>query len=239
MAAGLQTPLTSYENRTQMHGHGHVWLEAFEGSDASIANSARVSVDDYSIDKDKNDGLVRRLLKDKHGTPFEDVFLKFDIKLPLAMAREFQRHRVPWSYSEKSMRYVESDGQFYVPDAEHVRVQVGKSMSYHYEPIEDPEKVWQVQSTMEQAYDAAMEAYRSLLDMGVAKEVARFVLPVGMFTHMKVRTNLRALMGFLALRNHPAAQQEIREVAAAMEELAFAVAPVAMAAFVDNGRVAP
>jgi thymidylate synthase (FAD) len=228
----------AYENKIELHGHGHVWLESWMGGDADIANSARVSVDDYTDDQAKNDGLVRRLYRDKHGTPFEDVVFKFDIKLPLAMAREFQRHRVPWSYSEKSMRYVETDGQFYIPDADHIRQQVGKSMSYTYEPVERHVAV-DVQDIMEDAYDHAMLAYRSMLDMGIAKEVARFVLPVGMFTHMKARTNLRGLMAFLSLRNHPAAQQEIREIAEAMEQLAFHVAPVAMQAFVDGGRVAP
>ena len=198
-----------------------------------------MSVENYSDDPSKNEGLVKRLLKDKHGTPFEDVFLKFDIKTPIAVVREFHRHRVPWSYSEKSLRYVEASPEFYVPADDHVRRQEGSSMSYDYTPIDDEELVAFTQGQMDTCYAYCMETYRVLLERGVAKELARMVLPVGLFTHMKARTNLRGLMAFLSLRNHPAAMQEIREIAAAMEELAFQVAPVAMTAFVENGRVAP
>lgn len=268
-------PSTPFESRIQLHGHGHVWLERHSGTDQDIANSARVSVDNYSElhhgdcpmtnakradqtgcvcddvqwyaeDGSHRDtlaggdaGLVRKLLKDKHGTPFEDIFFKFDIKTMISVVREIHRHRVPWSYSEKSLRYVEADAEFYVPADGHVRRQVGTSMSYTYEPIEEASVVAATQGRMQMCYDTCMTAYRDMLADGVAKELARQVLPVGLFTHMKARTNLRGLMAFLELRNHPAAMQEIREIAEAMEALAFQVAPVAMGAFVDNGRVAP
>ncbi len=231
--------VTDYENRIELHGHGHVWLESFMGGDDDIANSARVSVANYSDDSEKNAGLVRSLITHRHGTPLEDVVLKFDIKTTISVVREFHRHRVPWSYSEKSLRYIEADAEFYVPDAAHVRTQVGKSMSYEYEPIRDPSTVIAIQQLMEDSYSESMSTYRALIVNGVAKEVARLVLPVGLFTHMKARTNLRGLMHFLSLRNAPQAMQEIREVAEAMELLAFEVAPVAMRAFVDGGRVAP
>lgn len=232
-------PTTPYESRIELHGHGHVWLERYSGTDRDIANSARVSVDNYSEDDEKNAGLIRRMIVDKHGTPFEDFFLKFDIKTPIAVVREFHRHRVPWSYSEKSLRYVEADPEFYVPDADHVRRQVGKSMSYEYEPLDDAQLVEDTQQRMTDCYDMCMQSYRGMLADGVAKELARMVLPVGLFTHMKARTNLRALMHFLSLRNAAPAMREIREVAEAMEDLAFQVAPVSMQAFVDGGRIAP
>lgn len=232
-------PSYAWDTRIEMHGHGHVWLERSSGSDLDIANSARVSVNNYSDDMDKNIGLVQRLMKDKHGTPFEDVTLKFDIKTPIAVVREIERHRVPWSYSEKSLRYVEADAEFYLPAASHVRKQVGSSMSYEYVGIDDPEMVEDMQQWMDQTYKHCMATYRALVYEGMAKELARMVLPVGIFSQLKARTNLRGLMHFLSLRNHPAAMREIREVAEAMEALAFGVAPVAMQAFVDNGRVAP
>ena len=222
-----------------LHGHGHVILEKHLGGDLDIANSARTSLDNEHAEFDERDaGLIRRLMTDSHGTPFESVVLHFDIKAPIAMIREFQRHRVPWSYSEQSARYKEPMPEFYIPDAEHVREQIGKSMSYTFEPV-DTQLAARTQKNMLWAYDTCWEAYREMLEDGIAKEVARFVLPVGMFSRMKVRTNLRAAMNFFSLRNHPAAQQEIREIAAAMEEMTTTVAPVAMAAYKDNQRVAP
>jgi thymidylate synthase (FAD) len=227
--------------KIELHGHGHVILEAAMGGDLEIANSARVSLDKYADKMDeRSERLVRRLLRDKHGTPFEDVALKFDIKAPIAVVREFHRHRVPWSYSEKSLRYVEADAEFYVPDADHVRRQVGdSSLSYTYERIDDEALVLDTRAMMESVYRSCMESYREMIERGVAKELARMVLPVGLFTQMKARTNLRGLMHFLSLRNHPAAMREIREIAEAMEELVTPVVPIAMSAFVDNSRMAP
>lgn len=231
--------ITDYENRIELHGHGHVWLERTSGTELDIANSARVSLDKCVDEMDeRSERLVRRLYKMKHGTPFEDIFFKFDIKASISVVREFQRHRVPWSYSEKSLRYVEADGEFYIPAASHVRRQIGGSMGYEYEPIENQATVIEAQDIMADAYDHAMLAYRSLLDLDVAKELARNVLPVGIFTHMKARTNLRGLLSFLALRNEEHALQEIQDIAQAMEDLAKQVAPITFEEFVKAGRVA-
>lgn len=232
-------PTLPFESRIEMHGHGHVWLERWSGSELDVANSARVSLDKCVDEMDeRSERLVRRLYVQKHGTPFEDITLKFDIKASISVVREFHRHRVPWSYSEKSLRYVEADPEFYVPADSHVRRQEGGSMSYEYTAIEDQALVAETQGIMEDSYAASMVAYRAMLDKGVAKELARNVLPVGLFTHMKARTNLRGLLHFLSLRNEEHALQEIQDIAQAMETLARQVAPITFEEFEKAGRVA-
>ena len=108
--------------------------------------------------------------------------------------------------------------EFYVPSAEDVRTQVGKPGSYRFEPVDD-ELAETVRETLAHAYHEAYEAYRQLLAEGVAKEVARSVLPVGLYTEFYWTINARSLMNFVSLRNSETAQLEIRRYAEAVEEL--------------------
>jgi thymidylate synthase (FAD) len=137
-----------------------------------------------------------------------------------------------------SGRYTELAEAFYVPAAADVRTQVGKPGAYTFEPVE-PELAERARSAMQASYAAAYATYRSLLDEGVAKEVARSVLPVGIYTEFFWTVNARSIMHFLSLRNHETAQREIRVFASAVEELWGAHMPVTHAAFVANDRTAP
>jgi thymidylate synthase (FAD) len=207
-------------------------------TDLSVVNAARVSFARRKEEMDESDeGLIRFLMRDRHGTPFEHNSFRFHIRCPIFVAREWMRHRVG-SFNEFSLRYAKASDDFYVPAAEDVRTQVGKPGAYSFETVA-PEVADRTRDTMREAYAAAYRAYRAMLDEGIAKEVARAVLPVGIYTEFYWTVNARSIMNFLGLRNHETAQREIRAYAAAVEELWGAHMPVTHAAFVANERTAP
>lgn len=227
------------DNFIRVHNHGHVHLEDSMGSDLHIVNNARVSFDQESTEfGDRERGLLNFLMRERHGSPWESVVFRFDVKVPLFVMREWARHRIS-STNEQSGRYSIIPEQYYVPEREYVRRQEGKPGSYFFTEVEDQGVVDQTIETLDSVQRRCFEAYNELLELGVAKELARTVLPVGMFSRMKWTVNLRALLNFLSLRNHEHAQREIRDYAIAVEQLAKPVCPVAFECFEKNGRVAP
>ncbi len=221
-----------------MEGGGFVRLDAHMGDDLSVVNAARVSFGARSDAMDeRNAGLVRFLMRDRHGTPFEHNAFRFHIRCPIFVVREWMRHRIG-SFNELSARYAEMKADFYVPAAADVRTQVGKPGAYVFEPVE-AEHAERTRDAIAASYAAAFATYRALLDDGVAKEVARTVLPVGIFTEFYWTVNARSVMNFLSLRNHEAAQLEIRRYAVAVETLWGERMPVTRDAFVANARTAP
>lgn len=211
------------------------------GSDLSIVNNARVSFDQESIELgDRERGLLRFLMRERHGSPWEAVTFRYDVRAPIFVVREWQRHRVG-SFNEQSARYSEIPDEWYVPDAAggYVRRQVGKPGAYSFEAFEDADHAATIARAIDEAQRASFATYRALLDQEVAKELARTVLPVGMFTRMKWTVNLRALFNFLSLRTAEHAQREIRDYADVVEQLARQVVPDAFACFDEHGRVAP
>ncbi len=224
---------------TQIHEHGHVVLEASLGSDLHIVNNARVSFDQESTEfGDKERGLLNFLMRQHHGSPWEAVVFRFDIKAPLFVVREWQRHRIG-SFNEQSARYSVIPDEYYVPDEAHTRTQVGKPGAYSYEQIADSALNADIRAAIDDAQRASFKRYHELLADGAAKEIARLVLPVGMYSRMKWTVNLRSLFNFLALRNHEHAQREIRDFAIEVEEQAADIVPVAFEVFNENGRVCP
>ena len=191
------------------------------------------------------DGRLRFLMRNRHGTPFEHNMFRFYVKAPISVFREFHRHRIGFSYNEQSGRYMELEGQFYVPSRDRPMKQSGKPGHYIMEPIED-EFYEQGMVVMIQSYNESYASYLKLLNLGWAKEVARNVLPVGLYSSMYVTCNARSLMSFLGLRTeHERAQFpskpmfEIQQVAAAMEASLAVAMPITYQAFNDFGRVAP
>jgi thymidylate synthase (FAD) len=225
-------------NSTDVLDHGFVRLDAVLADDLSVVNAARVSFGTRREAMDERDaGLVRFLMRERHGTPFEHNFFRFHIKAPLFVTREWQRHRIG-SFNERSGRYSELPDEFYVPAASAVRTQVGKPGAYTFEPMAD-ETAAEVRTGIESSYAESYGRYRELLAAGVAKEVARSVLPVGLYTEFFWSINARSLMNFLSLRNAEAAQYEIRVYAAAVEHHFAQAMPVTHASFVEQGRTAP
>jgi len=218
--------------------HGFVRLDDAMASDLSVVNSARVSFGRRKEGMDESDeGLVRFLMRDRHGTPFEHNAFRFHIRAPIFVVREWMRHRIG-SFNEFSMRYAKATDDFYVPESEDVRSQVGKPGAYSFEPV-DPELAEQTREELQAVYDQAFETYERLVEAGVARELARSVMPVGAYTEFYWTVNARALMNFVSLRAAETAQREIRRYAEAVEVFLAEKMPVTHAAFVAAGRVAP
>jgi thymidylate synthase (FAD) len=170
-------------------------------------------------------------------TPFEHNAFRFHVRCPIFVAREWFRHRVG-SFNEFSMRYARATDDFYVPEPEDVRSQVGKPGAYSFEPVSD-ELAETARDELRAVYDTAYETYQRLVEQGVARELARAVLPVGAYTEFFWTVNARSLMNFVSLRAAETAQREIRRYADAVETFLAQHMPVTHAAFVANGRVAP
>src|SRR5688572_14374930 len=199
--------------------------------DLSVVNGARVSFARHKAEMDDADaGLIRFLLRERHGTPFEHNAFRFHVRCPIFVAREWFRHRVG-SFNEFSMRYARATDEFYVPAAEDVRSQVGKPGAYTFEPVE-PDLAESTRDQMRAVYEQAYATYERLVEQGVAREVARAVLPVGAYTEFYWTINARSLMNFVSLRAAETAQREIRRYAEAVEALFAEAMPVTHAAFV-------
>jgi len=218
--------------------HGFVRLVGAMADDLSVVNAARVSFAQQSGEVgDRERGLIRFLMRERHGTPFEHNAFRFHIKAPIFVAREHMRHRTN-SFNEWSARYSVLEPEFYLPAAEDVRTQVGKPGAYRFEAV-DPETAELTREKQRDIYNRAYETYQDLLGRGVAKEVARNVLPVAIYTQYFWTVNARSLMNFLSLRNAATAQYEIRQYAEAVEEFFKHHMPLTFEAFVANDRVAP
>jgi len=218
--------------------HGFVRLDEAMASDLSVVNSARVSFGRRKEEMDESDeGLVRFLMRDRHGTPFEHNAFRFHIRAPIFVVREWMRHRIG-SFNEFSMRYAKATDDFYVPEVDDVRTQVGKPGAYSFEPVE-PELAEETREALEAVYEQAFATYERLVEAGVARELARSVMPVGAYTEFYWTVNARALMNFIALRANENAQREIRRYAEAVETFLAEKMPVTHAAFVAAGRIAP
>jgi thymidylate synthase (FAD) len=216
---------------------GFLALDGALASDLAVANGARVSFNQASQTLgERDEGLIRFLMRDHHGSPFEHGYFRFIVKAPIFVVREHHRHRAGHSYNEWSGRYSKMKAEFYVPD--NVRSQVGKPGAYRFEPV-DADVREATRTEIEAQAASAFAAYERMLELGVAKEVARSVLPLNMYTTYYWSCNPRSLMHFCALRNSEFAQYEIREYAKAAEEFLRRQMPITYAAFVANDRLAP
>jgi thymidylate synthase (FAD) len=232
------TPEVIAQGSIPVLDHGFVRLDDAMADDLSVVNGARVSFAKHKAEMDDSDaGLIRFLMRERHGTPFEHNSFRFHIRAPIFVAREWFRHRIG-SFNEFSMRYAKATDEFYVPEPEDVRSQVGKPGAYSFEPVSEAV----AEATREElrvVYEAAYSAYERLVELGVARELARAALPVGAYTEFYWTVNARALMNFLSLRNSESAQREIRLFAEACERFLAERMPVTYAAFVANNRTAP
>lgn len=218
---------------------GFVEFVDFSGGDLRVVNAARVSYGNKHNKMEKGDaGLINYLMKNRHGTPFEHSDFSFHIKCPISVAREWFRHRLA-SYNEISGRYVKMAPEFYMPIGEAIRTQTGKAGHYKFEVIKTPNTVQTVLETLEKSYQESYLKYLELLGLGVAKELARNVLPLGLYTQFYFKLNARSLMNFLSLRNEEHAMLEIREYAKVIEDYFKDLMPCTHEAFIKNGRVAP
>jgi thymidylate synthase (FAD) len=221
-----------------MKDFGFVRLANHMADDLFVVNSARVSFAKHSDNVGEAEvGLINFLMREKHGTPFEHNAFMFHIKCPVFVAREWFRHRIG-SFNELSARYSFIEDEFYVPRKENVREQIGKPGAYSFRKIEDGREDFAV-SIIFEMNELAYNKYRLLIEKGIAKELARSVLPVSMYTQFYWTINARSLMNFLSLRTSEHAQFEIREYANEVENIFKQTMPVTHDAWVKNNRVCP
>ena len=227
-----------------------VELVKSSASDADVIWAARVStagdksLEDVGADPAKSEGLINYLARERHGSPFEHTSMTFFISAPIFVFREFMRHRIA-SYNEESGRYRELKPVFYIPSKERKLVQIGKAGAYTCVDG-TPEQFDITVAAIKETCNLAYANYQKMLDAGVAREVARAVLPVTLYSSMYVTMNARALMNFLSLRtaregshfpSYP--QREIEMVAEKMEAHFAKLMPITYGAFQKSGRIAP
>jgi thymidylate synthase (FAD) len=189
-------------------------------------------------------GLINYLMRDRHGSPFEHNSMTFYVQAPIFVFREFMRHRIA-SYNEESGRYRELRPVFYLPGEDRKLVQAGKPGAYEFLPGDDRQHTL-VNQTVRDASARAYAAYQEMLAAGIAREVARMVLPLNIYSSMYVTMNARSLMNFLSLRRRVDGaafpsfpQREIEMCAERMEVIWQRLMPLTWSAFNDHGRIAP
>jgi len=186
---------------------GFLRLVDFMGGDNAVVQAARVSVGQGFKGEERDRKLVQYLMRNQHMTPFEHAVFKFHIKCPIFVARQWFRHR--WgSYNEISGRYTEFKEEFYLP--QFYRKQVTKN--YEFKPFTDGE-IEDLEKSILEFYDRAYALYRDLIEREIARELARIVLPLSLYTQFYWTVNARSLMNFINLRADKHAQWEIRQYA--------------------------
>ncbi|MFC1522476.1 FAD-dependent thymidylate synthase [Elusimicrobiota bacterium] len=194
---------------------GFLRLVDFIGGDLGVVRSARVSFGKDVKDEHRDKKLISYLLKHQHLTPFEHSVFKFHVSCPIFVMRQWIRHR--WSSTnEKSARYSQMTDEFYVPKEFRIQDIVNKQGS-----LKDSKKINQRKalSIYKKSIDTSFKAYKDLINMGVAREMARMALPVSLYTQFYWTINSRSLMNFMFLRAEEHAQWEIREYAIAIAKL--------------------
>ena len=212
---------------------------------ARVSTAGEQSIEALHEDPERSAGLIRFLLRNRHGSPFEHTHFTFLVSAPIFVFRELVRHRIGFSFNEESGRYRTLAPVFYVPGPDRRLVQEGKPGRYEF-VAGSPEQHELVTAATRRACETAYAAYQEMLAGGVAREVARGVLPVATYSSMYVTCNARSLMALLSLRtqvegsafpSYP--QREIAMVAEQMEGHFSRLMPITHAAFADSGRVSP
>ena len=183
------------------------------GFDAGVVDAARVSYKSEAGAADKDRKLIAYLLEHDHGTPFEHAVMKFHVKCPIFVARQWFRHRMA-SYNETSFRYREAPEEFYIP--QRWRGQDGKNKQGSSELAQSETMHSMYSNTLREGGDKAMRDYRFMIESGVSREMARMILPVNLYTEFYWTVNARSLMHFIRLRSEHHAQWEMRQFSNAL-----------------------
>ena len=210
---------------------GFVELRDVMGNDQSIVDSARVSVSGDAVKAVSDDRtLIRYLLRHRHSTPMESVVFTFAVKAPILVLRQWMRSRTG-SYNEMSARYSIMPDEFYIPDLERMNVQAKNN--HQGSDAEVIDQASYSQALIRKSSEVSYSNYQELVNAGLARELARSVLPVNIYSKMYFTMNLHNLMHFFSLRLDSHAQGEIRVYAQAMLDLVREHVPMAIEAFED------
>jgi thymidylate synthase (FAD) len=191
-------------------------LETF-GNDLTVVNAARVSFDKESHEFSEADNrLINYLAKHEHTSPFFHPQIRFRIKMPIFVAREWYRHTIGFSRNEVSRRYVDTPPECWVPFPEEIRARDPRAkQGSKSTPVEESERVHLLLANQT---NAALKTYHELLEQGVAPEVARCILPQSMYTEFIETGSLAAYARLCRLRLGSDAQKEIRDYAGAISK---------------------
>ena len=223
--------------------HGFVRVIDYMGTDSAIVQAARVSYGAGTKKVNEDAGLINYLLRHRHTTPFEMCEIKFHIKLPIFIARQWIRHRTA-NVNEYSGRYSIMDKEFYIPAPEHLAAQSQSNRQGRGDVLEGKEaarvlEILKADSVNAYAhYEEMMNAdeegnVRDASKPGLARELARMNLPVNFYTQWYWKIDLHNLMHFLSLRADAHAQYEIRAYANVMLDMLKAWVPITHQAFMD------
>lgn len=216
------------------------------GNDDSLVRAMLVSTQGADAkEAEATYGRLNFCMKGRHGSVFEHGSMTFYMEMPIFVFREFHRHRIGWNFNEMSGRYKELPPTFYVPAGNRPLVQVGKPGAYEFVAGTANQSDFVVRELTASYYES-YKTYQRLLESGIAKEVARACLPVGIYSAQFATCNPRSLMHFLSLRTKreyarfPSFPQREIEMVADLMEVEFAnLFPLTHRAFEENGRVAP
>jgi len=221
--------------------HGFVRVIDYMGDDAAVVQAARVSYGRGTQQVSKDRGLINYLMRHRHTTPFEMCEIKYHIKLPIFVARQWIRHRTA-NVNEYSARYSIMDKEFYIPAPEHLAAQSSSNRQGRGDLIEG-EQAERVMRLLREDSERAYDHYAEMLNedeqgapldperSGLARELARMNLSLNFYTQWYWKTDLHNLMHFLSLRADPHAQYEIRVYADAMMKTLHAWTPLCADAF--------
>jgi len=207
---------------------GFIRLVDYLGGDSRIVQSARVSYGEGTKTIREDQSLINYLIKNEHTSPLEQVVLTFHVKLPIFIARQWMRHRTG-RYNEISGRYSLLKDEYHLPREEDITIQDSKEKQCRtQEKVQDSLEAQQIIS---HHCGDAFKTYKKLLKMGVARELARIVLPLATFTEMYWEIDLNNLLKFLKLRMSEHAQKEMRSYAKVIFDITKKVAPYACEAW--------
>ncbi len=217
--------------------HGFVRVIDYMGNDAAVVQAARVSYGRGTRRVSEDSGLIRYLMRHRHSTPFEMCEIKYHVKLPIFVARQWIRHRTA-NVNEISARYSILDREFYLPAPEHLAAQSASNRQGRGDVLDGPE----ADAVLDILRDDATRTYDHYAHMlnedgadptrrGLARELARMNLTLNTYTQWYWKTDLHNLLGFLSLRADPHAQYEIRAYADAMLQSVQAWVPATYEAF--------
>jgi len=216
-------------NWTAADGLGRIEVLEVFGSDLTVVNAARVSFAKESVEFSERDGgLIRYLAKHQHTSPFFHPQIRMRIKMPIFVAREWFRHTVGFSRNEVSRRYVDTVPEVWVPGVTGLRARDPKlKQGSREEPVEGAEAIV---DELKAYRDTSLAFYDSLLKRQVAPEIARCILPQGMYTEFIETASLAAYARLFGLRTDPGAQREIQTYAQALGALLEPAFPVSWSA---------
>jgi thymidylate synthase (FAD) len=220
----------SYEQKVL--DHGFVRLVDYMGDDNAIVQAARVSYGAGTKNVSSDRQLIRYLMRHRHTTPFEMCEVKFHVKLPIFVARQWIRHRTA-NVNEISGRYSEMVDEFYVPELEQIRPQSVINKQGRSEDVFETEQASEIQSQLSETQRELYSEYKESLDKNLARELARINLPLSLYTEWYWKIDLHNLFHFLHLRLDAHAQYEIRVFAEAMAAITKELYPIAYEAFED------